>query len=192
MANDSDGPKKRGRPKGSGIDDTAMLLDILSLMDLDPGLTPTAAIKQSGASHPSDIRRLRDKVSAIQRGEIALPGWPLDADPSPRARNQTTAGAAQRAPNRQSAERPRSGAGTRARARLGIPSGPRAQNTSLIPGLPSAALTQPRTRPDASAHADQHAAILAQLKLVLDATATLTKLQRDLLASLTPDGDTDK
>jgi len=53
--------QKRGRPKGSGIDDWERLLAIAALMENDPKLLPTTAIKQLGFSDPSTIRRLRDK-----------------------------------------------------------------------------------------------------------------------------------
>lgn len=52
---------RRGRPKGSGIDDSARLRSIAALMVADPGLKPTTAIKRIGVNDPSIIRRLRDK-----------------------------------------------------------------------------------------------------------------------------------
>lgn len=53
---------RRGRPKGSGLDDRAQLRRIEALLDADPGLRPTTAIKSLGISDPSTIRRLRDKL----------------------------------------------------------------------------------------------------------------------------------
>ena len=53
---------RRGRPKGSGLDDRAQLRRIETLLDADPGLRPTTAIKALGITDPSTIRRLRDKL----------------------------------------------------------------------------------------------------------------------------------
>ena len=54
---------RRGRPKGTGIDDSATLREIASLLAADPDLKPTTAIKSLGFSDPSAIRRLRDKFN---------------------------------------------------------------------------------------------------------------------------------
>jgi len=53
--------QRRGRPKGSGIDDWKRLLEIAEAMERDPKLRVTTAIKQLGFNDPSIIRRLRDK-----------------------------------------------------------------------------------------------------------------------------------
>ncbi|HRN88981.1 hypothetical protein [Hyphomicrobium sp.] len=67
---------RRGRPKGSGLDDRAQLRRIEALLDADPGLRPTTAIKSLGISDPSTIRRLRDKlkVHAPSSSSPALAG----------------------------------------------------------------------------------------------------------------------
>lgn len=54
---------RRGRPKGSGIDDSARLDTIARLLAENPSLKPTTAIKSIGISDPSAIRRLRDKFN---------------------------------------------------------------------------------------------------------------------------------
>ncbi len=56
--------KKRGRPKGTGIDDARRLQDIARLIAAEPGIKPTTAIRSLGYSNPSVIRRLRDKLNA--------------------------------------------------------------------------------------------------------------------------------
>jgi len=61
--------RSRGRPKGSGIDDSQRLLDIGHLIETSPGLKPTTAIRKLGFSDPSTIRRLRDKYNS-RRDEI--------------------------------------------------------------------------------------------------------------------------
>lgn len=53
---------RRGRPKGSGLDDRAYLEALDRLMAGDPTLKPTTAIKKLGITDPSAIRRLRDKL----------------------------------------------------------------------------------------------------------------------------------
>jgi hypothetical protein len=60
----------RGRPKGSGIDDSRHLEEIARLIDTNPSLKPTTAIRTLGVSDPSVIRRLRDKFS-VARQEFA-------------------------------------------------------------------------------------------------------------------------
>lgn len=52
---------RRGRPKGTGIDDSPMLEEIASLIAANSDLKPTTAIKALGVTDPSTIRRLRDK-----------------------------------------------------------------------------------------------------------------------------------
>lgn len=62
---------RRGRPRGSGLDDRAQLRRIAELMDANPGMKPTTAIKALGVSDPSTIRRLRDKLKA-ERSKLEL------------------------------------------------------------------------------------------------------------------------
>lgn len=52
---------RRGRPKGSGIDDQKLLAEIAAMIAAKPDLKPTTAIKALGVTDPSAIRRLRDK-----------------------------------------------------------------------------------------------------------------------------------
>ena len=56
--------QRRGRPKGTGINDWEKLLAIAAVMEKDPKLRVTTAIKQIGYTDPSTIRRLRDKFKA--------------------------------------------------------------------------------------------------------------------------------
>ncbi len=57
----SDARNRRGRPKGTGIDDRGHLQRIAAMLASDPELKPTTAIKSLGVTDPSIIRRLRDK-----------------------------------------------------------------------------------------------------------------------------------
>jgi hypothetical protein len=69
---------KRGRPPGTGKNDTDRLLKIAALMSADPALKPTTAIKRIGETDPSTIRRLRDKFHEQQAQlTTAQPGPPM-------------------------------------------------------------------------------------------------------------------
>ncbi|MBX9924774.1 MAG: hypothetical protein K2Y05_00305 [Hyphomicrobiaceae bacterium] len=54
----------RGRPKGTGLDDSSHIEAIAGLISANPEMKPTTAIKELGISDPSVIRRLRDKYHA--------------------------------------------------------------------------------------------------------------------------------
>jgi hypothetical protein len=71
---------KRGRPPGTGKNDTDRLLKIAALMAAHPELKPTTAIKQIGETDPSIIRRLRDKyheqqaqLMTVMAGDLGTP-----------------------------------------------------------------------------------------------------------------------
>jgi hypothetical protein len=71
----------RGRPKGSGLDDRALLNSIRQRLEGDPSLRPTTAIKALGISDPATIRRLRDKLRGAKKD--ARPATaPIGADVS--------------------------------------------------------------------------------------------------------------
>lgn len=54
-------PIRRGRPKGTGIDDSDRMARLDELLRVHPEMKPTTAIRLMGYSNPSAIRRLRDK-----------------------------------------------------------------------------------------------------------------------------------
>jgi hypothetical protein len=58
--------RNRGRPKGSGLDDRALLRSVIELVAQNPELKPTTAIKAVGITDPSAIRRIRDKYHMAQ------------------------------------------------------------------------------------------------------------------------------
>ena len=62
---------RRGRPKGSGIDDRSRLRQLASLLRDKPDLKPTTAIRALGIKDPSAIRRLRDKFH-LCRSELMI------------------------------------------------------------------------------------------------------------------------
>ena len=53
--------RRRGRPKGTGINDHETLLKIAHILAADPAKKRTTAIKEAGITNPSVVRRLRDK-----------------------------------------------------------------------------------------------------------------------------------
>jgi len=75
---------RRGRPKGTGIDDSQVLADIARLISTDPELRPTTAIKSLGISDPSVIRRLRDKYNQSGRRPLPPSAPPCSAGPEVR------------------------------------------------------------------------------------------------------------
>jgi hypothetical protein len=56
---------RRGRPKGTGINDADRIARLAELLRTKPELKPTTAIRLMGFSDPSAIRRLRDKYKAF-------------------------------------------------------------------------------------------------------------------------------
>lgn len=68
---------RRGRPKGTGIDDSDRIARLAELLRVRPELKATTAIRLMGFSDPSAIRRLRDKykcfVSAAAISALAPP-----------------------------------------------------------------------------------------------------------------------
>jgi hypothetical protein len=58
---------RRGRPVGTGIDDSDRIARLAELLKLQPELKPTTAIRCMGYTDPSAIRRLRDKYKQVSR-----------------------------------------------------------------------------------------------------------------------------
>jgi len=63
--------RKRGRPKGTGINDHEMLLKIAQIMVANPATKRTTAIKDVGITNASVVRRLRDKYQAEEASLLA-------------------------------------------------------------------------------------------------------------------------
>lgn len=63
---------RRGRPKGTGIDDSDRIARLAELLRMRPDLKPTTAIRSMGFSDPSAIRRLRDKYKNFVLGVNGL------------------------------------------------------------------------------------------------------------------------
>jgi len=61
----SETPRRRGRPKGTGIDDSRALETIAGLLASNANLRPTTAIRQAGVTDPSVVRRLREKLKVV-------------------------------------------------------------------------------------------------------------------------------
>lgn len=78
---------RRGRPKGTGIDDSDRIARLAELIKVRPQLKPTTAIRAMGITDPSVIRRLRDKFSAYQNAAAAQTTAPATRPaPAPLAR----------------------------------------------------------------------------------------------------------
>ena len=58
---------RRGRPIGTGIDDSDRIARLEELLRTQPDLKPTTAIRVMGFTDPSTIRRLRDKFKLQSR-----------------------------------------------------------------------------------------------------------------------------
>ena len=86
----TDTPRRRGRPKGTGINDTATLAAIARLIGADRALKPTTAIHQVGITDPSVVRRLRDKLKNDPTVE-PVSRKQLEVAEHPSAASQTTA-----------------------------------------------------------------------------------------------------
>lgn len=91
---------RRGRPKGSGIDDQKYLKEIAALIAAKPGLKPTTAIRSLGITDPSAIRRLRDKFHQFAAdcaiADHAAASEPSSAKPAPRHMAADVSGASDR------------------------------------------------------------------------------------------------
>jgi hypothetical protein len=80
-------PIRRGRPKGTGIDDSDRIARLDELLRVHPDLRPTTAIRLMGFSDPSAIRRLRDKYKVfalktrLELSKDARAAAPIAAEP---------------------------------------------------------------------------------------------------------------
>ncbi len=81
-------PIRRGRPKGTGIDDSDRIARLDEMLRVHPDLKPTTAIRLMGYSDPSAIRRLRDKYKLfavrirIELGKDLRGTAPIQAEPT--------------------------------------------------------------------------------------------------------------
>lgn len=74
---------RRGRPRGSGLDDGAQLRRVTALLEADPALKPTTAIKAIGVSDPSSIRRLREKLKVLPARPASVARARSEGEPTP-------------------------------------------------------------------------------------------------------------
>ena len=83
------GERRRGRPKGTGINDQEMLVKIAQILAADPNKKRTTAIKEIGIDNPSIVRRLRDKYQEQEARLLAE----LAAKAAPAVNGHATAAA---------------------------------------------------------------------------------------------------
>lgn len=57
----------RGRPFGTGIDDSERLRKLVAKLKTNPQLPVTTAIRDLGITNRSHVRRIRDKYHALTR-----------------------------------------------------------------------------------------------------------------------------
>jgi hypothetical protein len=89
--------RKRGRPKGTGINDHEMLLKIAHLLVAEPTKKRTTAIKEIGVTNASVVRRLRDKYQeeeASLLAEVHAASAPAAAVAAPKTSRKAAAAAA--------------------------------------------------------------------------------------------------
>ncbi len=86
----SESRTSRGRPKGTGLDDRARLVAVAKLIATNPDLKATTAIKSTGITDPSTIRRLRDKFQET-KGDLIAEIAPAEAARPERAAAAHTA-----------------------------------------------------------------------------------------------------
>lgn len=99
---------RRGRPKGSGIDDTTRLETIARMLAADPNLKPTTAIKNIGITDPSAIRRLRDKFHEFSAAQADVLGRkPVATRPAPTVQAANVLPTPQQVAESAQAQRPR-------------------------------------------------------------------------------------
>ena len=69
---------RRGRPKGTGIDDGDRIARLAELLRIQPDLKPTTAIRAMGIIDPSIVRRIRDKYKIYMRttAQLSASGTP--------------------------------------------------------------------------------------------------------------------
>ena len=70
---------RRGRPKGTGIDDSDRIARLVELLRIHPELRPTTAIRAMGIIDPSIVRRIRDKYKNYMRttAQLSASGTPI-------------------------------------------------------------------------------------------------------------------
>ena len=186
----NDEPRRRGRPKGTGIKDDATLEVIANFLAEDADLKPTTAIRRAGITDPSVVRRLRDKLKLVA----------ASAQPTARQAANTVAPIAAKtlpaAPRRVRPPRPAAPHGPNKAARALAASSAMVHPVVIpaikppLPQPPTAHVADPATAPTASANssseAPHHSPIapasvppdpqLEALRLAADAAAAMSRL----------------
>lgn len=169
-------PRRRGRPKGTGINDTAILGRINALMAANAALKPTTAIKQAGVTDPSIVRRLREKLKP-NTSDTPLPG------------SITTSSSRQRTTPRQ---KPATSVVLKKQSAARLPSAaasPSSLTTKQIKPLPQRTEPEAKSPPEQTQPRDpmkeREIALLAAYLKALQATA-VPSLEDELAASTKP------
>jgi hypothetical protein len=191
-------PARRGRPKGTGINDTELLHRLKAALAADPELRPTTAIRAAGVNDPSAIRRLRDKLTAepaptarANKSSSDRPALPLEAG-SPAIKTARPRPAAKRR-----AEAPPRAAGDRVEAQTlasylaAVGGSPVAAHATPTPPTPTTASDAGGPRPNpptggAVAGPDKNASAPAQAPTAHAATSHALPSPFEMMSRMTP------
>ncbi|MEO1794118.1 MAG: hypothetical protein AAFU50_05890, partial [Pseudomonadota bacterium] len=151
--------KRRGRPKGTGIDDDAKL-QLIADRVAETGARPTTVIKELGWNRESDIRRLRDKLKSFDPAKAAAVADARRAQEiadAERAQQQQSGLAAQTSMSAAMSSRPAAHSASAAKSAVRAPAAPlQAAPEPVRSALPNSALRQ---------RLDEHSRALAALQV---------------------------
>lgn len=172
-------PPSRGRPKGTGLDDQAVLAKLAALLKADHKLSPTAAIRKAGITNASIIRRLRDKLKTASNP--VAPARRAAPAPTAKAKQRKPAGVPPKQPQPRKAAAQRATPAPATRKSEPIQVSSKASNPTP---QPQQAATPP---PSTSAQPPQPAAPTsglfqnaAALRISLETAAAMARMQRQV------------
>jgi hypothetical protein len=177
---------KRGRPKGTGIDDRPILVQISGLLKTNRKLNPTAAIRSIGITDASVVRRLRNKLkqpTSVTRTEKKAPTIPkkqLRSQKAPASIKKTIRPKAapllkKQLPPIKSVISPKKPLPKK--AKLGLVQPPKIE--PLQP-KPEPATNQPNFDKPASAQPETNRSNVDALRLTLETAVAMSRIQRQL------------
>jgi hypothetical protein len=151
---DAPATPRRGRPKGTGINDAETLATIVAFMAADQDLKPTTAIKKAGVTDPSIVRRLREKLKGSADIMSAPANTPKPAEPAVRKSSPQSialaaalADAVAQRPAKPVAQK----AGPKADLNVGVPRPPSAQSPDTPEPRAANVAAAPTAKPVAGA-----------------------------------------
>ena len=173
---------RRGRPKGTGIDDEHQLRRLVIMMKADKDLNPTTAIRSIGVNNASVIRRLRDKLKESKPNQAkpsAPPALtPKSALPAPK---HVAKSKQKRQPVQQQARKVRAPAKRKAASEINTapPAGPKPTAPPPPQAEPLKSTSRPAPETPNPGHQPQPYNVDA-LRLTLQSAVAMARLQREL------------